>query len=118
MEAILERVAEAGGKEAGYVLLRLPLEIAGLFQEWLAEEFPDRASRVMSLVRGTRGGKDYVSNWGERQVGTGPYAKLIATRFQIATQRLGFNRVRLPLRTDLFEPPGGPRPKQFDLFKS
>jgi DNA repair photolyase len=118
MEAILARVAEAGGREAGYVLLRLPLEIAGLFKEWLEEEFPDRASRVMSLVRGTRGGKDYVSAWGERQRGTGPYAELIARRFQIATQRLGFNRVRFSLRTDLFEPPGGARPKQFDLFKS
>jgi DNA repair photolyase len=117
VEAILERVAEAGGKEAGYVLLRLPLEISDLFQEWLHEEFPDRAGRVMSLVRSTRGGKDYVSNWRERQVGTGPYAELIAKRFQIATQRLGFNRVRFGLRSDLFEPPGN-RPKQFDLFKS
>jgi DNA repair photolyase len=117
IEAILERVAEAGGKETGYVLLRLPLEIAGLFQEWLEEEFPDRARRVMSLVRGTRGGKDYVSNWGERQLGAGPYAELIAKRFQIATQRLGLNRVRFQLRGDLFEKPGQTL-KQFDLFKS
>jgi DNA repair photolyase len=117
IEAILERVAEAGGKETGYVLLRLPLEIAGLFQEWLEEEFPDRARRVMSLVRGTRGGKDYVSNWGERQLGAGPYAELIAKRFQIATQRLGLNRVRFQLRGDLFERPGQTL-KQFDLFKS
>jgi DNA repair photolyase len=117
MEAILERCAKAGAREAGYVLLRLPLEIAGLFQEWLAEEFPDRAKRVMSLVRGTRGGKDYVSAWGERHTGTGAYAELIAQRFRLAAQRLGLNRERLALRCDLFTPPRA-EATQLDLFKS
>jgi DNA repair photolyase len=117
MEAILERCAKAGAREAGYVLLRLPLEIAGLFQEWLADEFPDRAKRVMSLVRGTRGGKDYVSAWGERHTGTGAYAELIAQRFRLAAQRLGLNRERLALRCDLFTPPRA-EATQLDLFKS
>jgi DNA repair photolyase len=117
IEAILQRCAAAGASQAGYVLLRLPLEISELFQEWLKEEFPDKAKKVMTLVRGTRGGKDYVSAWGERQSGTGPYAELIARRFAIATARLGLNSSRAPLRTDLFEPPG-PGNAQFDLFKS
>ncbi len=117
IEAILERAADAGAKEAGYVLLRLPLEISGLFQEWLGEEFPDRARRVMSLVRSTRGGADYVSAWGERQTGTGPYAELIAKRFQIAARRCGFNQNRALLRSDLFQPPQT-KNEQFDLFKS
>lgn len=117
IEAILERAAAAGAKEAGYVLLRLPLEISGLFQEWLAEEFPDRAKRVMSLIRSTRGGKDYVSAWGERQTGTGPYAELIAQRFQIAARHFGFNKQRILLRSDLFQPPRIKR-DQLDLFKS
>jgi hypothetical protein len=64
-----------------------------------------------------RGGKDYVAEWGERHTGTGPYAELIAQRFQIATARLGMNAVRKRLRTDLFRPPRGPD-TQFDLFKS
>ncbi len=59
MEAILERAAEAGASEAGYILLRLPLEISSLFREWLETEVPDRASRVMKLIRDMRGGKDY-----------------------------------------------------------
>lgn len=117
IEAILERCANAGAITAAYVLLRLPLEISGLFQEWLAEEFPDKAKRVMSLMRGTRGGKDYVSAWGERQTGTGPYAELIAQRFRIATLRLGLNKPRAALRCDLFKPPS-PRSGQLDLFKS
>jgi DNA repair photolyase len=117
MEAILARCADAGATGAGYVLVRLPLEISGLFQEWLQEEFPDKAGKVMSLIRSTRGGKDYVSSWGERQTGTGPYAELIARRFSIATARLGLNKERSRLRTDLFEPPGAAG-AQYDLFKS
>jgi DNA repair photolyase len=117
IEAILKRAHQAGARDAAYVLLRLPLEISGLFQEWLQEEFPDRASRVMKLMRSTRGGKDYVSEWGERHTGTGPYAELIAQRFRIATARLGMNVTRTRLRADLFEPPTGPN-TQFDLFKS
>ena len=113
LERILAACARAGASEAGYVLLRLPLEIAGLFQEWLGSGFPDRASRVMSLVRGARGGKDYVSRFGERQTGTGPYADQIAARFQVALKRTGLNLRHLTLRTDLFRPPGG---VQLNLF--
>ena len=91
-----------GRAEAAYVMLRLPLEISPLFQEWLEAEYPARASRVMSLVRSMRGGKDYVSKFGERQRGTGPYAEQIAARFQIALKRLQLNRRHLTLRTDLF----------------
>jgi len=117
IEDILARCAEAGASEAAYVMLRLPLEISGLFQEWLDEEFPDRAKRVMSLVRSMRGGKDYVSKWRERQTGAGAYAKLIAQRFRLAARRHGLNTARAGLRCDLFERPR-PASSQFDLFKS
>ncbi len=106
IERILEASAAAGAREAGYVLLRLPLEISALFQEWLEAEFPDRASRVMSLIRSARGGKDYVSRFGERQTGTGAYAEQIAARFQLALKRFGLNKRHLSLRNDLFRPPG------------
>ncbi len=106
LETIMRTAAAAGATEAAYVLLRLPLEISPLFQEWLQAEFPDRARRVMTLVRSARGGKDYVSRFGERQTGTGPYADQIAARFQLALKRYGLNRRRLRLRSDLFSPPG------------
>lgn len=106
LERILEKAAGAGATEAAYVLLRLPWEISSLFQDWLQEEFPDRAARVMSLVRSTRGGKDYVSRFGERQKGTGPYAEQIAARFQLALKRCGLNQRHIKLRTDLFQRPG------------
>jgi DNA repair photolyase len=103
LERILEAASAAGAVEAAYVMLRLPLEISPLFQEWLQAEFPDRANRVMSLVRSMHGGKDYVSRFGERQRGTGPYAEQIAARFQLALKRFGLNKRHLRLRTDLFQ---------------
>jgi DNA repair photolyase len=105
MEAILERAREAGARHAGYVVLRLPLEIKDLFREWLEAEQPGRASHVMSLVRSMRDGKDYDAEWGKRMKGTGVYADLIAKRFKLACDRLGLNQWWTPLATDLFKPP-------------
>jgi DNA repair photolyase len=115
IEAILEECARAGASTAGYVVLRLPLEIKDLFREWLHTHFPDRATRVMALVRQMRGGKDYDPEWVKRQKGEGPYAKLIADRFATATRRLGLDKPRLPLDHTQFRRPleaGG----QQDLF--
>ena len=95
MEAVLERAAQAGATGAGYVALRLPREIKDLFQEWLAADHPDRASKVMSLVRQMRGGKDYDAEWGSRMKGQGPIADILAQRFKAARGRHGLEG-RLP----------------------
>jgi DNA repair photolyase len=108
MERILERAAASGVRQAGYVLLRLPLEIGDLFTEWLQANCPDRASRVLSLMRSARGGKLYEAKWGERMAGDGPYAWMIGRRFELAAERLGFNKRAAELRTDLFTPPSLP----------
>jgi len=92
LERLLEAAREAGARSAGYVLLRLPHEVATLFDEWLQEHFPQRAAHVMSLVRQSRGGKDYDSRFGSRMRGEGQFAQLLAQRFQLACKRLGFNR--------------------------
>ena len=105
IEKILTRAKAAGASEAGYVVLRLPLEISDLFQEWLVENAPNRAQRVMSLMRSMRGGKDYDSRWKKRMSGQGPYAWQIGRRFELATKRLGLNARKYNLRTDLFDPP-------------
>ncbi|MDP3748583.1 MAG: PA0069 family radical SAM protein [Phenylobacterium sp.] len=89
MEAVLERAAAAGAKGAGYVALRLPREIKDLFQEWLATDHPDRAGKVMSLVRQMRGGLDYDPEWGKRMRGEGPIAEMMSQRFQAAKKRSG-----------------------------
>ncbi len=108
IEAILEAAKAAGATEAGYVLLRLPLEVRDVFREWLLDKAPGKLRHVMSLVQSTRGGKDYDASWGQRQTGTGPFAWLVGRRFQLAADRIGFNRKRLKLRTDLFARPAGP----------
>ena len=114
IERILERASAAGAEEAGYILLRLPLEIGDLFVEWLRSNCPDREKRVLSVMRQTRGGKLYEANWGERMEGNGPYAWMIGRRFEIAAERLGLNE-RVLLRTDLFTPPERPS-QQLRLF--
>ncbi|MBN9431254.1 MAG: PA0069 family radical SAM protein [Bosea sp.] len=115
IERILDATAEAGAGEAGYVILRLPLEVADLFREWLLRHYPDRYRHVLSVMRSMRGGKDYDSTFGKRQKGEGPYAWQIGRRFEIATRRLGMNRRNLRLRTDLFSPPVKPQ-AQLSLF--
>ena len=105
IESILTAARETGATEAGYVLLRMPLEIATLFREWLQTEFPDRADRVISRMQAMRGGRDYRAEWGLRQRGTGIYAEQIAARFRLACKRLGFNTTRKKLRSDLFSKP-------------
>ena len=115
LEAVLEAAKKAGATGAMYVTLRLPLEIKSLFHEWLAEARPDRAKRVMSLVRQTRGGRDYDPDWSQRMKGTGPVAELIATRFRTAVKRYRLDRPRQPLDVSQFRVPPEAR-SQLDLF--
>jgi DNA repair photolyase len=115
IERILEAAAAVGVREAGYVLLRLPLEVKDVFKEFLAREYPDRAKHVMSVIRSMRGGKEYDAKWGERMRGSGPYAWQIGRRFEMAAKRLGLNQERRRLRTDLFTPPPA-EGDQLDLF--
>lgn len=102
LERILDSARAAGAREAGYVVLRLPLEVAPIFKDWLLRHYPDRYRHVMSLIRSMRDGKDYDSEWGKRMKGAGPYAWQIGRRFEIAAKRLGLNAERRQLRTDQF----------------
>ena len=115
LEGVLERAAEAGAAAAGYVALRLPLEIKDLFREWLAASVPDRAQRVMSLIRQTRGGRDYDPQWGRRMKGEGPLADLLARRFAIARRRFALDRELPALDVTRFRVPGAGG-GQLDLF--
>ena len=115
IERILEAIAETGVRHAGYVLLRLPLELKDLFREWLIENFPDRYRHVINLIRETRGGKDYDSSWGKRQTGSGPIAWMIGRRFEVACERLGFNSTSVKTTTEHFKPQR-PSAEQLDLF--
>lgn len=117
IEAILQAANGAGATEAGYVMLRLPLELKDIFREWLVTDHPDRAQRIMHILQTMHGGRDYTPAFGLRQRGSGPYAQQVAMRFRLALKRLGLNERRLKLRTDLFRPPGGTG-RQLGLFDS
>ena len=105
IEAILKAAFAAGAREAGYTMLRLPYEVKDIFKDWLAKDYPDRAAKVMSLVKSVRGGDENDSNFGTRMTGSGPYAWTIGRRFQLAAQRLGLNAKRVKLSTELFKRP-------------
>ena len=108
IEAILSAARTAGAAEAGYVMLRLPHEVKDVFRDWLHATMPERAQKVMSLVKSSSGGKDYDASFGTRQTGTGPYAWTIGRRFELSCQRLGLNRSKLKLDTSHFHRPPQP----------
>ncbi len=106
MEAILTRAREAGASAAGYTLLRLPLELKALFREWLETHEPQKSAHVLSLVAQCHGGKLYDSAWSKRMVGGGPYAEMLAARFDRACRKLGYSpRSTHMLDTSRFRPP-------------
>ena len=105
LERILEAAHEAGARSAGYILIRLPLELADLFREWLEANYPQKQQHVLNLIRGARGGKLYDARFGARMRGEGPYAELLLKRFQVATRRLGMNECRAALDVTQFRVP-------------
>jgi DNA repair photolyase len=105
LEGILEAAAEAGAERAGITIVRLPYEIKTLFEEWLRGNFPDRADKVLSLIRQCRQGKMNQAEFGTRMVGTGPYAELIQKRFGLAVKRLGLDKPRPALNLLRFRVP-------------
>ncbi len=120
LEAILQAGAEAGATTASWIMLRLPREVSGLWQDWLAEHYPDRAARIMARLREMHGGKDYDARWGHRMRGEGHYADMVQMRFQLALKRFGLRSAGAPLRCDLFTPPArvrrGRDARQMSLF--
>lgn len=115
LEAILGAGATAGASSASWIMLRLPQEVSSLWQEWLAVHYPARAQRIMSRLHEMHGGKDYDARWGHRMRGEGPYAEIVAHRFQVAIKRLGLKEKLAPMRIDLFQPPLIPS-AQLSLF--
>jgi len=124
LETILGEAQRAGAGGAAYILLRLPLEIRELFEDWLGQHYPLRAAHVMSVLRQSRGGSDYDSRFGHRMRGTGTFAELLSARFRVACRRLGLRSGEdsgYGTRTDLFRPPTagrrGARESQRDQFE-
>jgi DNA repair photolyase len=104
MEAIIAAAVRRGARTGGYIPLRMPHEIKDLFREWLATHAPDRKARVLRYIRETHGGRDYDPAWGKRMRGSGPYAALMAARFEVVAKKMALERLA-PQRRDLFRRP-------------
>ena len=115
LETILSKAAAAGATSANYILLRLPLEVSELFQQWLHTHYPFKAEHVMTRVRDTRGGKDYVSEFGTRMRGKGAFANVIAQRFKLRCQNLNLQPREYDLNCSAFRVPVRSG-DNFDLF--
>lgn len=113
VEHLIERAAEVGARGAYFLPVRLPHEVAPLFRAWLETHFPDRAGKVMAIVRSLRGGRENDPDFHSRMRGQGVWGELLATRFAIACRRHGLTGGHPPLRCDLFRPPAG---AQGELF--
>lgn len=113
IETLVPRIAAAGARGVSFIPIRLPHEVAPLFRQWLDLHYPDRADKVMAIIRSMRGGRDNDPRFGDRMRGQGVWADLIRSRFAIARRRAGLTGERASLRTDLFRPPQGP---QLSLF--
>ncbi|RYZ58993.1 MAG: PA0069 family radical SAM protein [Proteobacteria bacterium] len=111
LESLLEAAVDAGARRAGYVLLRLPLELRDLFREWLEAHHPGKAAHVLSLLEQLRGGQLNDSRFGQRMTGIGIYAQLLRRRFALARERLGVSDDSLTLATEHFEPLRTPTPQ-------
>jgi len=105
LESILQAASDAGATSATAIMLRLPSEVAPLFEEWARANFPDRADRMLGRVRELHGGKLYEAKFGTRMTGQGVWAQQMKQRLIIARRRLGLDRARVPLRRDLFKVP-------------
>lgn len=107
IDTIVQAAADVGAIEANAIMLRLPHELSGLFQEWLAEHYPDRAARVMKAIRSVRDGNVNGADFGTRMLGTGPRAAIMRQRFELACKRAGILAGRRPvtLATERFTPP-------------
>jgi len=120
MEKIVEAAARAGARHAGYVLLRLPHELRQMFEDWLAEHFPDRAKHVLNLIRETRSGALSDARFHHRFAGQGVYADLLLRRFARATRQWGLDEAREGLDCGRFAVPDDGRQKvteaQMSLF--
>jgi DNA repair photolyase len=114
MPKILEAAAAAGARTAGYVVMRLPGAVAGLFERWLEEHFPDRKDKVLNRVRDLRGGQLYDPRFGNRMRGEGLFADQIRATFQTFKRRYGLDQPSPELSTAAFRVPG--RVEQLGLF--
>ena len=113
--AIARAAVVAGARFAGYTALRLPFAVKTLFEEWLAQHFPERRDKVLKRIRAIRGGKLNDSNFATRMRGAGIFAAQMAELFHLACKKAGLPEERPALSTEHFRIPSGPQGELFEI---
>jgi len=85
---LLKRASEVGVKHAFITALRLPHEVAEVFDARIREKLPTYAGKISSGVHQIRRGKTYDSTFGERMRGDGPRWQLVSDLFELHCKRL------------------------------
>lgn len=112
--ALLEAAAAAGARDAGYTIVRTNGAVKPVFDNWLHEHYPDRASKVIAQVSAMHGGSMNDPRFGRRMKGEGEFANTVEQLFRITHGRVFAGRSMPDLRTDLFQ---RPQVGQLDLFR-
>ena len=105
VSGILSAAKQAGAKVAGYILLRLPLAVETVFEEWVRRVRGETAEKILGRVRQTRDGRLNSSEWGTRMVGTGEIAEQIRTMFEVFRRKQGMDTAMPRLDCSLFQVP-------------
>lgn len=82
--AMIEAAAGQGACWAGYTLVRLNGPVASLFEDWIRQNFPDRADKVLNQIADCHGGQLGDSRFGTRMSGEGKYAEQIRMLHRLA----------------------------------
>lgn len=110
--ALVKRAYESGAKMVFHTLLRLAYDNKQLFVNWLRENLPEKADRIIARIKDTRGGQLNQSQFGLRMSGSGKYADTIHELFEVSAAKFNLQYKGFHLRKDLFTRPG----EQLRLF--
>lgn len=104
---VLAAAKAAGAMWAGTEILRLPLTVAPIFEQWLEHNVPGKKDKVLNRIRAIRGGKLNDPRFGSRMRGEGIFAEQISQIFHVARRKVGLSEDGPVLSTAAFRRPEG-----------
>jgi len=111
--SVIKAAADRGALGAGFTIVRLNGSIAEIFTDWIHKAYPDRAEKVLNMIKACHDGKLNDSEYGRRMGGEGRLADSIHQLFRMSVNRFMGDRVMPEFDYSLFVPKGG---KQTSMF--
>ena len=107
--SVLAAAKAAGAGWAYTEILRLPLTVAPVFQQWLEDHVPEKKDKILGRIRSIRGGKLNDARFGSRMSGEGIFADQIHQMFTVARRKAGIPEDGPELSAAAFRKPEGPQ---------